>query len=74
LTVTNQPPVVTGVIPTTAIVALFGKSTTYNLPTSMDPENLSYSTSILSGPSYVSLISNSTIKIAPTDCISHFGI
>jgi hypothetical protein len=40
----------------------------------MDPEGLSYFTTIYTGPSYVSLISSNTqIKIYPTDCLNHFG-
>jgi hypothetical protein len=43
----------------TPFVISFGKETIYNLPSSMDPEGLSYTTSLFSGPSYVSLISSS---------------
>ena len=39
----------------------FGKSSTYNLPTSVDPEGLDYKTIIKSGPSFVEKISNTQL-------------
>lgn len=46
----------------------------YNLPASMDPEGLSYATTIISGPSFVSLISNDKqLKIYPSKCLTDFG-
>jgi hypothetical protein len=42
------------------VVLTFGQELIYNLPKSMDPEGLAYSTTIESGPSYVSLISIET--------------
>lgn len=52
--VTNQSPKVTTTIPT-EVIALFGKSIDYILPTSMDPEGLPYTTTLVSGPTFVSL-------------------
>jgi hypothetical protein len=39
----------------------FGKSSTYNLPTSVDPEGLSYKIIIKSGPTFVELISSTQV-------------
>ncbi len=39
----------------------FGKSSTYNLPTSVDPEGLHYKTIIKSGPPFVELISSTQV-------------
>ena len=39
----------------------------------MDPEGLPYTTTIMSGPSYASLISNTQISIHPTNCVTDFG-
>ena len=72
LTVTNKAPLVTSTVPT-VVTASFGVDFTFALPTSADPEGLSYTTSILSGPSYASLISSTQLKIFPTNCGSDFG-
>jgi hypothetical protein len=45
LTVTNQAPVVTGLIPVDLTIN-FGQEIIYTLPTSMDPEGLTYTTTI----------------------------
>ena len=57
LTVTNQAPIVKGIIPPDLTIN-FGKQFIYTLPESMDPEGLSYTTTIESGPSYAQLISS----------------
>jgi hypothetical protein len=54
----NLAPNITSAVKT-PISTTFGKSFIYDLPTSMDPEGLHYNTTILSGPSYVKLISSS---------------
>jgi hypothetical protein len=43
------------------ISSTFGKSTTYNLPTSVDPEGLHYKTIIKSRPSFVEKISSTQV-------------
>jgi hypothetical protein len=55
LTVTNQAPTLTGT-PVTPFSMNFGETYNYDLPTSSDPEGLPYTTSLLSGPSYVTLL------------------
>lgn len=72
LTITNQAPIVTSTIPT-SVTATFGVSLTYNLPTSADPEGLPYTTTIQTGPSYVTQLSNTQIKINPNSCLTDFG-
>ncbi len=53
--------------------ANFGKISNYVLPASEDPEGLNYTTSIVSAPSYVTLLSNNTLNIYPKNCSSDFG-
>ncbi len=73
LTVTNQPPKFTKTLPSSLDVNI-GSPISYPLPPSIDPEGLPYNISIMSGPSYVSLISNSSIMlINPSSCESDFG-
>jgi hypothetical protein len=45
----------------------------YNLPYSVDPEGLPFKTTIESGPSFVKLISNTSLKINPNNCGTDFG-
>ncbi len=72
LTVTNQPPKLTSSIKTPIFVS-FGKSIIYDLPTSIDPEGLPYSTTIIRGPSYVTQLSATQLRIFPTNCLTDFG-
>ncbi len=54
---------------------IFGQPYIYTLPTSEDPEGLPYNTTMESGPSYASLISNDTqIKLEPKNCTADFGV
>ncbi len=54
--------------------AVFGKDSPYTLPKSADPEGLLYTTTILTGPSFVSLPSGSTqLSIYPINCNTDFG-
>jgi hypothetical protein len=55
------------------VVATFGVSQTYNLPTVIDPEGLSFIMTIISGPSFVNEISNTQILINPTNCNTDIG-
>jgi hypothetical protein len=57
ITVTNQPPRINSTI-VSPVTLIFRETTTYNLPLSIDPEGLSYNTSIKSGPSFARLISS----------------
>ncbi len=57
LTVTNEAPKVTSTIPSDVTVT-FGTDFIYNFPTSIDPENLPFTTSIVSGPAFATVISN----------------
>jgi len=43
------------------------------LPTSSDPEGLPYTTTILSGPSYVTILSNTQARIFPSNCRTDLG-
>jgi hypothetical protein len=57
ITVTNQPPRINSTI-VSPVTLIFRETTTYNLPLSIDPEGLNYTTSIKNGPSFAKLISN----------------
>ena len=50
-----------------------GQNLTYDLPSSMDPEGLTYYTTIESGPSYVTKISETQLNINPDNCITDIG-
>ena len=50
-----------------------GQNLTYDLPTSMDPEGLTYYTTIESGPSFVSKISDTQLFINPLNCNEDMG-
>jgi len=50
ITVTNQPPV-NSTIPSPVSLS-FGQALIYNLPYSIDPEGLNFTTKVKSGPSY----------------------
>ena len=52
----------------------FGQTLLHNLPLSIDPEGLNFTTTIKSGPSFATLISNTTIKLAPANCLTDFNI
>lgn len=54
---TNEAPKVTSIIPTDIFLE-FGKEIILDLPSSMDPEGLSYTQTILGGPGYISLTSS----------------
>jgi hypothetical protein len=51
----------------------FGQTFNYVLPSSSDPEGLPYTTSLVSAPSYVTLLSNNSLNINPKNCSSDFG-
>jgi hypothetical protein len=70
--VTNLAPFYTS-LPKSPVTVTFGKPFTYNLPSSVDPESLPYTTSILSGPSYVTQLSSTQLKIKPMNCLTDFG-
>jgi hypothetical protein len=72
LTVTNQAPILIGT-PTSPFTVNFGQTYNYVLPTSSDPEGLPYTTTLVSAPSYVTLLSNNTLHINPKNCTSDFG-
>jgi hypothetical protein len=72
LTITNLPPVKTSAAMTPPILN-FNKEYYYDLPSSHDPEGLHYTTTIQSGPSFVSLVSSDTkLKIFPSNCANDF--
>jgi hypothetical protein len=74
LTVTNQAPnVIASTVPT-EITATFKVDYTYTLPSSTDPEGLSYTTTILSGPSYATVLSNTQLRVYPVNCATDFGV
>jgi hypothetical protein len=56
----NLAPNITSKIET-PISRAFGKSSTYNLPTSIDPEGFHYNTTIKNGPPFVELISSTQV-------------
>ena len=73
LTVTNQAPVLTAAY-TTPFSSTFGQNFNYVLPVSADPEGLPYTTSMVSGPSYVTFLSNNnTLNIYPKNCTGDYG-
>ena len=74
LTVTNLAPSVDPSTVPIEITATFNIDTKYTLPLSTDPEGLPYTTSILSGPSYATVISNKELRLYPIDCTTDFGI
>jgi hypothetical protein len=45
----------------------------YNLPLSIDPEGLNFTTTVKSGPSFAYLISSTSMKINPWNCGTDFG-
>ena len=71
LKVTNQPPKTTSTF-VTPIIIKFGEKTPYDLPASMDPEGLFYTTTIFSGPSFASLISSTQLQLYPKNCATDF--
>lgn len=70
--VPNDPPRLTSPV-NTPITISFGKPVIYNLPTSMDPEGLPYTTTIIKGPSYVKKLSDTQLKLFPVNCVTDFG-
>jgi hypothetical protein len=70
--VTNLAPIVTSTIPK-SLSLVFGQDLFYNLPLSSDPEGLPYSTTILSGPSYATIISNTQARFSPSNCQTDLG-
>lgn len=67
ITVTNLPPKIITTFQS-PVVLTFGQVTIYNLPISIDPEGLPYTTTIQSAPYYVSMISSTQLRINPTNC------
>ncbi len=72
LTITNKAPIVTSNIPY-IIVLNFGQETIKTLPTSQDPEGLSFTTKIANGPLYAAILSNTQIRFTPNNCLTDFG-
>ena len=74
LTVTNLAPSVDPSTIPIEITVTFNIDTKYTLPLSTDPEGLPYTTTILNGPSYATVISNKELRLYPIDCTTDFGI
>ncbi len=70
----NHPPRTTTSI-TTPVYLSFGQDYIYTLPQSADPENKPYTTSILTGPPFISMIqpANLTLRMHPTNCWTDIG-
>jgi hypothetical protein len=63
---------VTSTIPTQVNVT-FGLDTLYTLPLSQDPEGLPYTTTLISGPQFISILSHTSMRIFPTNCRTDLG-
>jgi hypothetical protein len=50
----------------------FNETFNYILPNSSDPEGLPYTTSLVTSPSYVTLLSNNSLNINPKNCLTDF--
>lgn len=64
VTVTNQAPYFSSTLSTLIIVSCMIDQTE-DLPLSVDPEGLPFSVVIYSGPSFLSVISNSKLRVFP---------
>jgi hypothetical protein len=73
VTVTNQPPRRVNSTIQPPVRLQFGQSLIHNLPYSIDPEGLNFTTSLINPPSFVSLISNTSMRINPVNCRTDFG-
>jgi hypothetical protein len=70
--VSNQAPILNGTL-TTPFLTNFGQNVNYVLPNSYDPEGLPYNTSLVSAPSFVTLLPNNTLNIYPKNCTTDLG-
>ncbi len=72
LTVNNLAPQVTSTVPV-EVLGTFGVSSTYTLPTAIDPEGMAFTTTLVTSPSFVTLLSSTQITINPINCNTDLG-